>query len=106
LAQVAARTYDPVVSFHVQRKNYTGVGGAIDDDFRKQVAEAMDDRIKDRYEFRWQYSDMRWNGKSDANVVNKLASDGGLQIEMQPIIGYKYRKRAVESVYSVIDEWF
>jgi hypothetical protein len=38
--------------------------------------------------------------------VNKLASDGGLQIEMQPIIGYKYRKRAVESVYSVIDEWF
>lgn len=106
LDQVADRTYDLVVSFHVQSKNYTGVGGAIDDSFRKQVAEAMDDRIKDRYEFRWQYSDMRWNGRSDANVVNKLATDGGVQIEIQPIIGYKYRKRAVESVYSVIDERF
>ena len=41
---------------------------------------------------------------SDSNVVNKLATDGGLQIEMQPIIGYKYRKKAMESVYEAITE--
>lgn len=104
LDQVKDRTYDLVVSFHVQSKGYTGIGGAIDESFRKRVAEEMDSRIRDRYEFRWRHSDMRWKGVSDSNVVNKLARDGGLQIEMQPIIGYKYRKKAVESAHSVIKD--
>jgi phage replication-related protein YjqB (UPF0714/DUF867 family) len=106
LDQVSDRTYNLVVSFHVQSEGYTGVGGAIDDEFRKQVVEEMDRRMRDRYEFRWRHSDMRWTGVSDSNIVNKLATDGGLQIEMQPIIGYKYRKKAADAVYTVIEDQF
>jgi phage replication-related protein YjqB (UPF0714/DUF867 family) len=106
LEQIRGREYDLVVSFHVQDKPYTGVGGGIGEPFREAVAKEMNDRIKDRYEFRHQHQNMKWKGVSDSNLVNKLCSaTGGLQIEMQPIIGYKYRKKAVNSVYSAVKNY-
>lgn len=104
LDQVSDRTYDVVVSFHVQSKPYTAVGGQINDSIREAIASEMDDRIKDRYQFRSAHDDMRWKGLSDTNLVNKLSDSGGIQIEMQPIIGYKYRKKAVESVVAVLED--
>lgn len=107
LDQISDREYDLVISFHVQSKNYTAVGGRIDDSIRRRIADEMDERIRDRYEFRWRHENMRWKGVSDSNLVNSLCKDpGGIQIEMQPIIGYKYRKRVVNSVFSVIEEEF
>jgi len=103
LEQVSDREYDLVISFHVQNKNYTAVGGAISDDIRKAIVEELDSRIKDRYEFRWRHDNMRWKGASKANLVNNVCRDGGIQIEMQPIIAYKYRKRVSNAIYSVVE---
>ena len=103
LEQIRTREYDLVVSFHVHDESYTGVGGSIGEPFREAVAEEMCERIKDRYEFRHRHENMRWKGVSDANLVNKLCSGtGGLQLEMQPIVGYKYRNRAVNAIYAVV----
>lgn len=107
LEQIRTREYDIVVSFHVHNEPYTGVGGSIGDAFREAVADEMGERIKDRYEFRHRHGSMRWKGVSESNLVNKLCSGtGGLQLEMQPIIGYKYRNRAVNAVCSVIQNRF
>ena len=107
LEQIRTRNYDLVVSFHVQDKSYTGVGGKIGETFREEVAKEMSEQIKDRYEFRHQHENMKWKGVSDSNLVNKLCSGtGGLQVEMQPIIGYKYRKKAVDSVFSAVENYF
>jgi phage replication-related protein YjqB (UPF0714/DUF867 family) len=96
-----------VISFHVQDKNYTGIGGSIEEEFRKAVSDEMDKKIRNRYEFRYKHNEMRWKGVSDENLVNKLCSEeGGLQVEMQPIIGYKYRKKAANSVFKSIEERF
>ncbi|WP_121823262.1 poly-gamma-glutamate hydrolase family protein [Halostella salina] len=103
LGKVRDRAYDLVISFHVQNKSYTGIGGGVKEGFREKISDKLDERIKDRYEFRHNHENMRWEGVSDSNLVNKLCNDeGGLQVEMQPIIGYKYRKKAVDSIYSVI----
>ncbi len=105
LERVRTRNYDLVVSFHVQDESYTAVGGGAEESLRAAVAAEMDDRIRDRYEFRHDHGEMRWAGRSDGNLVNRLcAGPGGLQVEMQPIVGYKYRKRAVRAVASAVED--
>lgn len=105
LDRVADRRYDMVVSMHMQNESYTAVGGQADRELRERIADELADRIRDRYDFTADTDEMQWAGVAQDNTVNGLARRGGIQIEMQPIVAYKYRKKIAEGTATVLNEW-
>lgn len=101
--QVADRQYDTVVSMHMHNESYTAIGGQADESLRAGIAEELRGRLRDRYDVVTDVDEMKWAGTADDNAVNGLAGSGGVQIELQPIVAYKYRKKVAESVFAAIE---
>lgn len=90
------RTFRRAVSFHGWSESHVAVGGAAPVAVREAVRDAVADAL-DGFEVRLARDRAR-DGSSPANVVNWMASDGGVQIE-QP---YDVREDHADAVADAV----
>jgi phage replication-related protein YjqB (UPF0714/DUF867 family) len=84
------------VSFHVKgNADVIEVGGAADRDFRRQVADVIEDAVKNNWSAEHRYEEIKYEGSSNTNVTNWLTceSASGVQIELPISAARNYRKR-------------
>jgi phage replication-related protein YjqB (UPF0714/DUF867 family) len=105
LDAIGDRRFDYAVSVHMQVEDYVAVGGRIDRAVRRDVADALRERLPTGMEVRWRHDEMKYEGSAPSNVVNWLTKTGddGLQLELTPVTAYRfweYVARAVADVYA------
>lgn len=102
LERVAAERYPCAVALHVHTEEYLSVGGLVDDAVREAVADGLRDGLPGRFGVRTEGG--RNMGREPSNLVNRLTDGGasGLQVEMPPLVAYRYREHVVESVLDAV----
>ncbi len=106
LATVADRGFDYCISFHVFRGDDVLVGGLADKTLRDELGERISEAINGKRHVETERSEMRYAGKTQENIVNRLTTDSesGIQIEMPALIAHRYRKRVARTVADFFDE--
>lgn len=104
LSQLAERRFQYAVSIHMHNESYNAVGGQADESIRHRITERLDETLPK--ENRYRHADMKYAGKKDSNIVNRITADGGsgIQLELTPKTCYIYRKRVAQAVAGVVTE--
>jgi phage replication-related protein YjqB (UPF0714/DUF867 family) len=105
LSDVATRTFDYCVSFHMQKKDksrdeyYIGVGGTAEDWLRDRIGDRL--REETGKTVITDLDKMMLSGTNSLNSVNYLSDGNGVQLELTPGTCYRYRRPVAEVVYEV-----
>lgn len=106
LSTLGDREFKYTVGLHMQsaKHKYVAVGGHAPDALRHEVAEALRAELPANKDVVTDFDEMALTGRHSEIVCNHFSANGGLHIEMYPIICYKYRKRVARAVSRVLTE--
>jgi hypothetical protein len=106
LARVSDRGFDYCVTFHVWDGDEVLVGGLADAELRESLGGRLAEAIDGERNVVTDYSEMKYAGNSQANLVNWLTADeqSGIQIELTPVVARQYRKRVARAVADWLDD--
>lgn len=100
LSTIAGRGFDRAVAFHGWGRDGVGVGGLAPRAVRARVRDAVADALPGEVEvFLVEGS---CDGSSPENVVNRLAADGGVQLEQALDVRREHGPAVVEAVSGVL----
>lgn len=94
--------FDYVVGIHMHTyAEYVAVGGRASDDLREQVGAALREELPADFDVRTAYDAMDLAGRGPTSSVNHFCDGTGIQIELPPMVCYRYRKRVAEALQRV-----
>lgn len=96
--------FEYVVGIHMHTyADYVAVGGRASKDLRDQVGTALRKELPADFDVRTAYDAIDLEGRGPTSSVNHFCDGTGVQIELPPMVCYRYRKRvadALQGVYS------
>ncbi|GGL42008.1 hypothetical protein GCM10009037_26930 [Halarchaeum grantii] len=91
-----------VVGIHMHSySEYIAVGGRAPDSLRESVGDALRETLPADFEIRTDYDEMALAGRGETSSVNYFCDGTGVQLELPPMVCYRYRKRVADALHDV-----